>query len=279
MSAGQEDAAGTPAVPAPVAAGRPVVEAVLRAFRLLDCFEHGRPEMTLAEFVRASGFSKTTTYRLLTTLEYAGWLERTPGGAFRLTIKAFQLGAILVDSLELRKEAGPVMAQLAATYEDTVYLLVPSGAAAVCLERVDSGQAVRIMELAVGGSQAFNLGAGPRALLAFREAELLPLLLADGLRLATAQSIVDIDALRAELERTRQRGYALSHGDRTVGVGAIGAPIFDRTGVAVAALSIGGLIDRFEGEQLDRLAAGLLEACGRLSLRLGYRPAAARGQE
>ena len=113
------------------------------------------------------GYSKTTTYRLLTTLEHAGWLERTAAGAFRLTIKPFQLGAILVDSLELRREAGPVMAQLASTYDQTVYLTVPHGHEAICLERIDSGAAIRVMTLEVGGSQPLHLGAGPRALLAY----------------------------------------------------------------------------------------------------------------
>ena len=74
--------------------------------RLLDLFERGRPEMPLSEFVRRSGYSKSTTYRLLLTLEEAGWLERGPGGTFRLTIRPRQVGSILVDCLELRREAG-----------------------------------------------------------------------------------------------------------------------------------------------------------------------------
>jgi DNA-binding IclR family transcriptional regulator len=36
--------------------------------RLLDLFDRGRPEMSLAEFARRSGYSKSTTYRLLVTL-------------------------------------------------------------------------------------------------------------------------------------------------------------------------------------------------------------------
>ena len=254
--------------------GRPVVEAVIRALRLLDCFEHGRPEMTLTEFVRRSGFSKTTTYRLLVTLEHAGWLERTPAGAFRLTIRAFQLGTVLVDSLELRREAGPVMAELAASYGDTVYLVVPSGAAAVCLERIDSGQAIRIMDLDVGGSQPLHLGAGPRALLAFRESEFLPLVVASGLRASTPASIVDLEALRVDLQQSRERGYTVSRGDMTSGIGAVGAPVFDRSGLTVAAISIGGQLERFERERMEDVARGLVDACGRLSVRLGYRSSA-----
>jgi DNA-binding IclR family transcriptional regulator len=72
-----------------VGPGRVLVGSVLRALRLLDLFERGRPEMSLAELVRRSRYSKSTTYRLLVTVEHAGWLERSPSGAFRLTIKLF----------------------------------------------------------------------------------------------------------------------------------------------------------------------------------------------
>ena len=252
-------------------ASRAVVESVLKATRLLDCFQRGKPEMTLAEFVRCAGYSKTTTYRLLTTLETAGWLERTPTGAFRLTIKPFQLGSILVDSLELRREAVPVMTDLAARCVDTVYLLVPRDGQAVCLERIDAGQAFRIMDLDVGGSQELHLGAGPRALLAFREDEFLAPLLDRGLAARTEASIVDPGALRADLAASRARGYTVSLGDVTPGVGAVGAPVFDASGQAVAALSIGGFVDRFAPPRVADVADQLLVACRYISSRLGYR--------
>jgi DNA-binding IclR family transcriptional regulator len=254
--------------------GPRIVEAVMRATHLLDCFRPGEPELTLAEFVRRGGYSKTTTYRLLTTLERAGWLERVGAGAFRLTIKPFQLGSILVDSLELRREAGPVMARLASEYDQTVYLIVPHGPNGICLERIDSGQAIRVMALEVGGLQAMHLGAGPRALLAYHEEECLPLLLEAGLDAATEFSITDPDQLRADLREVREKGYALSLEDMTVGVGAIGAPVFDLTGEAVASISIAGLAERYRPPHHEDMLAGLLGACRELSLRLGYRPAA-----
>jgi DNA-binding IclR family transcriptional regulator len=247
-----------------------VVGSLVRALRLLDCFKHGRPEMTLGEFVRESGLSKTTTYRLLTTLEYAGWLERTPDAAFRLTIKPFQIGSILVDSLELRHEAGPIMAELAERLRETVYLVVPVGRHAVCLERIDSGSAVRVMALQVGGSQLLNLGAGPRALLAWREDDLMDELLSQPLEAPTENSIAEPDALRADLAESRERGYTIALGDVTPQVGAVGAPVFDRTGGAIAAISVTGLIERFTPPAHERYAEALVDACGRLSMRLGF---------
>ena len=249
---------------------RMVVGSVLRAMRLLDLFERGRPEMSLPEFVRRSGYTKSTTYRLLGTLEEAGWLERGPGGTFRLTIRAFQVGSILVDSLELRREAGPIMARVAAQVDETVFLVVPAGTLAVCLERIDSEQGVRLSELYVGGSQPLHLGAAPRALLAFDEDELLPPLLAAGLTRRTDHSIVDPAELRADLARTRERGYSISDEDVTPDVAAIGAPVFGPNGRAVGAVSVGGLRRRLMPPRAEHISC-LLHACDELSTRLGHR--------
>ncbi len=249
---------------------RVLVGSVLKALRLLDLFDRGQPEMSLAEFVRRSGYSKSTTYRLLVTLEEAGWLERGTGGTFRLTIKPFQVGSILVDSLELRREAGPVMARLAAELDETVYLVVAAGTRAVCLERIDSGQGVRLADLYVGGSQPLHLGAAPRALLAFDEDALLPPLLAEGLSRRTEKSIVDPARLQADLAETRRRGFSISDEDVTPGVAAIGAPVFGADGRAVAALSVGGLLPRILPPRSSQVSC-LMQGCRELSTRLGYR--------
>ena len=132
--------------------------------------------------------------------------------------------------------------------------------------------AIRVFELDVGGSQRLHLGAGPRALLAFAEDELLPALLKSELSAPTPASIADPDALRADLAQTRQRGYSISRGDVTPDVAALGAPVFDATGRAVGAISIGGLLHQFQPPREQQLAEHLLAAYSQISRRLGYTP-------
>lgn len=243
---------------------------MLRATRLLACFRRGEPELTLAELVRRGGYSKTTTYRLLTTLEVAGWLERgAEGGTFRLTLRPYQIGSILLDSLDFRREAPPVMRQLSEDSGQTVYLTIAAGTHAVCIERIDRGQGLRVMDLTVGGVQPLHLGGAPRALLAFNEAELLPGLLRSGLEVRTPHSIGTEDALRADLAETRRRGYSVSDSDATVGVAALGAPIFDATGRAVASVSVGGLSEQLMPRR-DEHVRLLLRATAEISTRLGW---------
>lgn len=255
---------------------QPYVESVLRAARLLDCFRRGEPALSLPELVRRGGYSKTTTYRLLTTLEVAGWLERAPDGAFRLTIRPFQIGSILLDSLELRHEAPPVMRQLSVAVGQTAYLTIPAGTQAVCIERIDRGSGVRVMDLDVGGSQGLHLGAAPRALLAFDEDALLPGLLAGGLERRTPSTLTTEDALRQDLAETRARGYSISDSDVTPGIAALGAPVFDRHERAIAAISIGGLSEHMMPPRPAHVDA-LLQAAATISTRLGSRRAATSG--
>jgi DNA-binding IclR family transcriptional regulator len=243
----------------------------------MDCFRRGEPALPLRELVQRSGYSKTTTYRLLTTLEAAGWLERDATGAFRLTMRPFQIGSILLDSLDLRDEAPPVMRRLSLAVGLTAYLTIPAGTHAVCIERIDRGSGVRVMDLEVGGSQPLHLGAAPRALLAFNEDALLPGLLKAGLEARTPDSLATEEALRRDLAETRHRGYAISHADVTPGVAAIGAPVFDRRERAVAAISIGGLVEQMMPPSAAQLDA-LLEATQELSTRLGSVPATPSGK-
>ena len=257
---------------------QPYVESVLRATHLLDCFRRGEPALTLPELVRRSGYSKTTTYRLLTTLEVAGWLERAPDGAFRLTIRPFQIGSILLDSLELRHEAPPVMRQLSLAVGQTAYLTIPAGTHAVCIERIDRGSGVRVMDLDIGGSQGLHLGAAPRALLAFDEEALLPALLQAGLERRTPATLATEDALRADLAATRARGYSISDSDVTPGIAALGAPVFDVRDRAVAAISIGGLSEHMMPPRPAHLDA-LLRAAATISTRLGSLRGAAPATE
>ena len=247
---------------------QPYVESVLRATRLLDCFGRGEPALSLAELVRRGGYSKTTTYRLLTTLEVAGWLERTAEGAFRLTVRPFQIGSILMDSLNVRHEAPPVMRRLSLALERTTYLTITAGTHAVCIERIDRGSSFRLMDLDVGGAQPLHLGAAPRALLAFDEDTLLPNLLQAGLEIRTPHTIATEQALRTDLAETRRRGYSISDSDVTPGVAALGAPIFDAQNRPVAAISIGGLTEQMIPPRPRHISA-LLQAAAEVSTRLG----------
>lgn len=248
------------------------IASVAKAVRLLESFGDERPELTLAELVSKCGYSRTTTYRLLDTLELLGWVERSGSGAYSLTLRVFELSSSVLGRFDLRAEASHVMSDLAARYDENIYLVVPDGDRAVCLELIESSQPVRIMALTVGRSLPLYAGGAPLALLAElhhqhldRIVEIAPLTLPSGDTLSGTE-------LRAAVDRVQKLGYAVSLEDVTPGIAAIGACIHDRFGRPVAAMSFGGMISRYQEPRLGELTAALQEATATVSRRLGYKP-------
>ena len=153
---------------------------------------------------------------------------------------------------------------------ETVFLCVRREHEAVCIERID-GLRVALLELRLGGALPLHLGAAPRALLAFEpETEWESYLDAVSLPERTACSPHRATEVIAELRATRDRGYAVSDQDVTLGVASLGAPIFGHTGAVQASISIGGLRDVVLGKD-SRVLALVLEAAQEVSRAMGYR--------
>lgn len=244
------------------------VAAVAKAITLLELFGEDSVELSLTQLVDRGGYTRTTTHRLLSTLELMGWVERS-GDRYRLSLAVFRLGSSVANGLQLRNEASHVLSELAAHYGEIVYLVVPDGPRAVCLERIEGRTPIHIMVLDIGRSLPLYVGGGPVALLAQREQELLPRVLGDSPCVTPTGKTMDEAAVRRLLEEVRTRGYSRSMEDVTHGVGAFGAPIFNARGVAVGAISIGGMADNLMRRE-DELSAGLLKAASDISRRMGH---------
>src|SRR6266849_2484262 len=93
-----------------------------------------------------------------------------------------------------------------------------------------------------------------------------------GLKAFTRLTIRKISGLERELAEVRKNGYAIDDQEFEEGLKCIGAPVRDRTGSVVAAVSVAGPAMRLKLERMPRLTEAVVEAAARLSLALGYRP-------
>ena len=246
------------------------IASVVKATKILESFDHETPELSLHDLVERCGYTRTTTYRILATLELTGWIERTSTGYYKMTLRVFELASSVLGSFDLRAEASHVMSDLAAQYDENVYLVVPDGTRAVCLDLIESSRPVRVMSLSVGRSLPLFMGGAPLALLAELEDSFLTRVLAAGSLITPLGKEITERYLREVLAETRVRGYAVSLEDVTPGVAAIGACIFDRSGRPVAALSFGGFVSNFEPPRINELAQALVDGALTISQRLGF---------
>lgn len=241
------------------------VEAVLRAFA--DGPERARPSDVAARI----GANKSTTYRLLTSMQRTGLLDRFPDGSFGLGLWLMELGSVVEGRIDLRAVAAPELSQLRDRTGLTAFLTVRHGWQATCIDRLP-GSNVDVLALRLGGVLPLSCGAGPRVLLAsLSPPELDAYFSLAPFAALTPHSLVTASELRADVGRTRRQGYVLSMEDVTIGVGALGAPVRDASGAVVAAVSVAGLRQEFEGPAEARVAGLVGATAAGISAALGRR--------
>jgi DNA-binding IclR family transcriptional regulator len=232
------------------------------------------PDLTARELSIRLDEPRPTVHRLLQELAALGFVEPGPRrGTYRLGLELLRLGSLVALRIDVREAAKAVMEEIHQALEETVYLVIRRQHEAVCIDRIE-GLHIRSMYLQLGGSLPLHLGAGPRALLAFlSRAYWDEYLTTAELTSLTPESPTTKGEIVELLTDTLHTGYAVSDGDVTVGMGSVGAPIFDSTGQVTAAISVGGLTTLILGEEhRDRVVELVTDGARRISEALGYRP-------
>jgi IclR family acetate operon transcriptional repressor len=252
--------------------GQGGVQSLARALDLLEAFPEFGPELGLTRIAGLAQINKATAYRLLSTLEERGYVERSQETRkYRLGRRLFELGSYFQNQLEIRRVALAYLRAMVDQAHEAAFLCIREGDEALCIERVESEQQVNIFTLRVGGRQPLHCGAAPRALLTgLDDEEIKAYARHTGLPAFTPHTITSLDRLMADIQLTRERGYAVSLNDVVVGIAAVGAPIYNHTGCVIASISLSGLSSRYESEHITELANIVLATANRLSAQLGF---------
>src|SRR5712692_3416200 len=246
------------------------IRALAKAVHLLEQLAEEREEKPrrLSELLDEP---RTTIYRMLGSLEALDLVEAgSQPGSYRLGWKLMRLGAAVVERLDERQLALPVMERIHEATGETVFLLVRRGDDAVCIERLE-GLRVQSIALRLGGSLPLHVGAGPRALLAWESREEWDAYVERRpLDPMTERTPTTREALFEELERCLELGYAVSDEDVTLGIASLGTPVFDYTGHIRAAISIGGMRQFLLEEIRDEAVQLLVDGAREISVSLGF---------
>lgn len=247
-------------------------QSVERAVAVLAVFQNGHPELRVSDVVRITGLGTSTTSRLLATLESLDYVERDAvSGLYRLGTAPITLGGVAVNHHPVHREARQLAQELAARLGLGANVAIRHGAALFYLLNFEGRLAPRSTVLtgqrkplhATGLGKCLLLGLAPQ-----RRRDLLP---EAGLTAFTQATLTSHAALDAELEAVARRGYATEVEELAHGRSCVAAPVRDRSGHIVAAISISGplstvALDRRE-EELSRAA---VEAADSVSVGLGY---------
>lgn len=244
-----------------------------RGLAILQCFTATCPDLSGQEVSKKMGLPYSTLYRYLTTLESGGYLARDPrSGRYRLGLRLIEHAGIVLNQIDARLHALPELEALA----DDVGL---NSNLAVLFDgdTFHIGYAIRTsvppIYTTLGRRAVAHCTALGKCLLAWLPREEVHRQIAEkGWRPYTPNSIQSFEALDRELDQVRRQGFAIDREERHLNLWCAGAPIRDRSGQVVAAMSVSAPKSQLRGESGDRLVEAVVRHAERASHRLGHDP-------
>lgn len=239
---------------------RPAEPGVLeRSVQLLKLLATaGRRGLALTQLSKSTDMAHSTVHRLLRQLMQERLVvQRETGKGYALGPLAFELGLAAAPSYDLREHCQLGMQQLAEELGDTVYLSVRSGIESVCQAREEGPSPIRVNTLSIGSRRPLGLGAGGLAILSHLPAAEYEEVMSHILPRVQTEAGLDERTLRAAVAQTRRNGYSFIRNRVTLGVTAVGVPIFDSLDRPIAAISIAAIDERMRADRIALLAANL----------------------
>lgn len=255
---------------APAERGRVKVQSIDRAVLILRCFATRQPELGISELARRTGLSTSTVHRLLVSMTDNELVRQSSDRRYSLGPLITRLGRNGGIPTTLRDVALPVARELRDRVDETVgiHQLLADEQRAV-IDQVESRQELRRTYTELGVPLPLPLGAPGKVMLAHLPAERREWWLSQPIDAATPKTIADPEALRAQLEEIRRRGWSYSDGERTTGIRAVAAPLFDHTGSVVGALGFSVPTIRLDAQRARELGMRIKDAAWEVSKRLG----------
>jgi IclR family pca regulon transcriptional regulator len=251
---------------------RYTVEALSKGLRILALFSERRSQLRLTEIVTLTGLPMPTAFRLVATLEAEGYLERLPDGAVRPSAAVLTLGFAALRGLDLVQTSSVILGQLFAHTKQTVNLGILAQDRVVYVARMQSESVLVTANVTVGSTLPAIVTSMGKVLLAdLPDDEVRKRITARSFDGPWGPNAVRSPAaLRKELARVRECGYALQDEELASGLRSIAAPVRQNDGRAVAAINVAVPAREFTVDDLlERVRDPLLAACAQISRRLG----------
>lgn len=246
------------------------IRSVERAIQILNCFSFEEPVLSIDEIMKKTKLAKATTYRLLWTLEKNNLIQyNRKTNEYSLGLKPLEYGGIVLENLDIRKEAEPYLLDLFEQTGHSVILAIPEGETLQYLLRFDSNEGLQPNNY-VGRRRVLHNGALGIVLLAYMERDFVKSLIkAYPIEALTPKTLTDETLFLKRLDDIQTNQYFIDVDETFVGYTAIAVPIL-RGGKAVAAIGLSGASYKMEGSRREELIKQITEVANIITKKIGY---------
>ncbi|MGC5326350.1 IclR family transcriptional regulator [Brevibacillus sp. SYSU BS000544] len=243
-----------------------MVQSIDRAIQIINVLvsDDNKSGWSISDLAEATSLPLGTLHRILQTLiKHALVIQDPESKQYKPGYKWVEMGLKMIDKIDFRKEARPVMERLAMEVEESIYLNMPQGLDAIVIEKIDSPLKLRISEN-LGIRIPINIGAPNKTILAHMKDQEIKQVL-NQLNLSPEEQ----QGLWKQLSEIRMNHYAVSYGEITEGTACVAAPIIGHHGKVLAAISINLPSSRLHEQRLPILIEKVKEAAVEITNKLG----------
>jgi IclR family KDG regulon transcriptional repressor len=245
----------------------------LKCFHALELLAQEPYELPLSELAARMEQPLASVHRLVATLVEAGFVEQDSASRrYRLAGKALWTGAGYLRNSPVYRASFLVMQEAARKSAGLIHLGALHGEWVLYLHTVGSPSSLYLYADTGERRPLHATGLG-KAILAWQPNELVNRITAHKLQRFTKYTICSASDLREEMKAIRQRGYAIDNEEGVVGLRCVAAPIFNASGLSVAALSMSAPVQVLSNQAIETAAAQIREAAMKISVQVGFRPA------
>ena len=251
-----------------------------KMFLTLEIFAGQREgELSLDQVTRKTGLPKSTTFRLLSSLEKCGYLNQNKeSGRYSLGERFFDLASSALTYNRLISIVRPYLSSIVLTFGESVNLGVYDDGMIAIIFTIESPQPYRAAAT-VGTRSYLHCTSMGKALAAhMSQAELQAVFLKHGLPARTCHTLTTEQAVFLELDKIRKAGVSHDNQEDAEGVECYGAALLGADGRPVACMSTSGPSIRM-GPRAESIRAAILETARRISFALGWTHPSAKSEK
>ena len=248
-----------------------IIQSIDRALQILELFSLEKPEWGVTEISKALNIYKSNVHNVLTTLAEKGFVVKDSKiEKYKLGIKFFELGSIVIKNMDLRKIAHPYMEKLLKEFNETVHLGILVEGEILSIEQEESGQSLS-PRIFIGKRAPLHCTGVGKAIMAYLPKDKVAAIVErKGLKKYTENTIIDKEELEKEFLKIRKQEYSVDNMEHEEGVRCVAGPIRDYTGKVSASLSVSGPAFRISENNIPNIAKKVKEYCDCISEEMGY---------
>ncbi len=226
--------------------------------------------ITLTSLAHQTGTTTSTAHRILTTLESNGFVimdkERK---LWFIGVGAFQIGNGFLRNRKVVDIARPLMRDLMSETEESVNLGIEDAGTVVYLAQIECHNPIRAFHRPGTRTTIHSSAMGKAILSTWTDQSIRKLMEKVGMPGYTRKTLTDDRRFFADLEKTRERGWAFDDEEATIGMRCVAAPVYNEFSEVVAAVSISGPTTRLTYDRIGELGPRIKRAAADMTAAIG----------